>query len=414
MDDPFIYGLIIISLLVFALLKSAFNSINWLQLELDKKHESYYSKILYWISKKPIKFELCINIYYYSLLIVLITFLYNKFILLEYGLAINILFVLFSGIIAIPLILLIPSSFGDYFSNKIINAFALALVIIYIPISPFIYLYCFIANIAVNKSLKANNIDQIKDSFNREDLNNLVDFNEKHTSKLNKDSGIKLFRNALEFSQIKIRECMMPRTEIIAVEINDPITEIKAKFIESGLTRILVYKDSIDNVIGFIKSKSVFFTDSEILKNIKTLPIFPESMSASKLLRYFTRTGQNIALVVDEFGGTSGIITIEDILEEIFGEINDEHDLESLYMKKLSDSDYLFSGRIEVDFINEQYGLNLPTSEEYETLGGLILNHTENISKANDRIKIDQFEFTILKVSETRLELIKAKIETDN
>jgi len=414
MDDPFIYGLIILSLFVFAILKSAFNSINWLQLELDKKHESYYSKILLWISKKPTEFELCINIYYYSNLIILLLTLYFSLTKFDYIPIINILFIIIVGIVVLPVFLIIPTSLGDYFSNKIINSFALAIIIIYIPVAPLIYLFCYITNITINKSLNSKNPDLIKDSFNKDDLNNLVNINAKHTSKLNKDSGIKLFQNALEFTEIKIRECMMPRTEIIAIEIDDPILDIKTKFIESGLTRILVYKDSIDNVIGFIKSRTVFFSDSDITKNIKTLPIFPESMSASKLLRFFTRTGQNIALVVDEFGGTSGIITIEDILEEIFGEINDEHDLENFYEKKLSESDFIFSGRIEIDYINDQYNLNFPTSEEYETLGGFILNHTENIPNANNRIKIENFLFTILKVTETRLELIKVEIETEN
>ncbi len=415
MNDPFINGLLVISFLVFALLKFSFNSINRLQLELDKKNDEYYFKILNWISRNTIEFEVCINIYYYTNLIVLIIFLRSSVTSALGSTAIfNIVFVISTGIFIIPAILILPSALGEYFSNKIIKKSAFALIIIFIPLFPITYFFCLMSNIIIRLLLKDNLKSSDKGSFNKDDLNYLVTSSQNHTLNNNADSEIKLFQNALEFSEVKIRECMIPRTEIIAVEIDDAKADLKDKFISTGLSKIVIYRDSIDRVIGYVRSKSLFFSDPDISKNIKSLPIYPESMPANKLLRIFIRTGQNIALVVDEFGGTSGIITIEDILEEIFGEIKDEHDSEDLYEKKLAELDYVFSGRQEIDYINEKYNLNIPESDEYETLAGFILYHTENIPKINDQITIQSFRFNILKVTETRLELIKLGIIKEN
>jgi CBS domain containing-hemolysin-like protein len=250
--------------------------------------------------------------------------------------------------------------------------------------------------------------------FNKEDLNNLVNEHTNEFSDKEQNSEIRLFKNTLQFSKTKIRECMVPRTEIIAIELNESKEELKKKFIKTGLTKIVAYKDTIDNIVGFIKSKSIFFFENTLDHSIKTLPIFPESMSASKLLRFFIATGQNMAVVVDEFGGTSGLITTEDILEEIFGEISDEHDSDDLYEKQLTQTEFIFSGRIEIDHINEKYELNFPVDDEYETIAGYILHHTEHIPNTNEVIHIGYFTFKILKVSETRLELLKLEIKPQN
>ncbi|MCG8411355.1 MAG: hemolysin family protein [Bacteroidales bacterium] len=405
MDDPFIYGLLIISFLVFSLLKSAFSSINLLQLELDKKQRSYYSKILYWISKRTELFEICINLYYYLNISVLLLISINLIDNDKLSLYIPILIIVTS--IGIPFIVITPKSLGTIFSNKIINISAIILIILFIIISPITYFSCFIIKIfARNESIPKRK--KPKESFSKDDLSDLVN------NFSDNNSELKLFQNTLEFSETRIRECMIPRTEIISFEITEQIKELKQKFIDSGFTKIIIYRDSIDNVIGYIKSKSIFFSNSELHQKIKTLPIFPESMSASKLLRFFISTGQNIALVVDEFGGTSGIITTEDILEEIFGEITDEHDTEKLYERKLTSKDYILSARIKIDYLNNKYQLNIPENEEYETLAGYIIYHTENIPHINNIIKIENFLIKILKVTKTRLELIKLEIQTGN
>ena len=415
MDDPFLYGLLFILLLIFLIFKSAFSAINPLLLELDKKKQNYHFRILSFISKKIIEFSIAINICYFIVLTILIILLKNDFLVISKTfspLLYTLFFIISVGLIIFPAIIAIPKTIGEYFSNDIINISAIPLMVIYVIFFPFTKLVLLLSNapfrIIYNQEI---NLDQ-ELHFDKDDLNKLVTESQKHVAANEEvDAEIKLFKNALEFSEIKIRECMIPRTEITAVELNDVEKEIKDKFISSGYSKILIYRDSIENIIGYIKSKSLFFS-AELKKNIKHIKYFPESMPANKLLRYFIRTGQNIAVVVDEFGGTSGIITIEDILEEIFGEIQDEHDTEDLYEKKLSESDYILSGRFEIDYLNEKYNLNIPESDEYETIAGFILYHTESLPRINDKITIENFNFNILKVSDTRVDLVKLEISS--
>lgn len=413
MDDPFLYGLLILLLLLFLILKSAFSAINPLQLEVDKKKHRYHFRILHFISQKIIEFSVVVNICYFITLALLIYFAKNDlyFISNVNTILYLIIFVVSIGLLVFPVISILPKTIGEYFSNNIINALAIPLIVIYILFFPIIKIILFLSNapfkILYNEDIT---LDQ-KLHFNKDDLNKFVSDSEKHTSNNEDvDAEVKLFKNALEFSEIKIRECMIPRTEIVAVELSQVETEIREKFVTSGHSKVLVYRNSIENIIGYIKSKSLFYYDDNLKQNIKSISYFPESMPANKLLRYFIRSGHNIAVVVDEFGGTSGIITIEDILEEIFGEIQDEHDNEDLYEKKLTEHDYIFSGRIEIDYLNEKYNLKIPESEEYETIAGFILFHTESLPNINDQITIENFKIGILKVSNTRLELVKLEI----
>lgn len=414
MDDPFLYGLLFLLLLLFLILKSAFSAINPLQLEVDKKKHNYHFRILHFISKKITEFSVVVSICYFITLALLIYFAKQD--LQAVSNTLNtalylLLFVVSIGLLIFPVIIILPKTIGEYFSNNIINAFAIPLIVIYIIFFPFIKVILFLSNapfkILYNEDLKLNQ----KLHFNKDDLNKFVSDNQKHTAKNEDiDAEVKLFKNALEFSEVKIRECMIPRTEIVAVELNQIEKEIREKFISSGHSKVLIYRESIENIIGYIKSKSLFYREDNIRKNIKNIKYFPESMPANKLLRYFIRSGHNIAVVVDEFGGTSGIITIEDILEEIFGEIQDEHDTEYLYEKKLNECTYILSGRMEIDHLNEKYNLKIPESEEYETIAGFILFHTESLPGIKEVITIENFKISILKVSNTRLELIKLEI----
>jgi len=206
---------------------------------------------------------------------------------------------------------------------------------------------------------------------------------------------------------------MTPRTEIVSVELEDIEQELVNKFINSGFSRIIIYKDSIDNILGYIKSNNLFL-GNHLNNYIKSLAIFPETMPINKLLRYFIRTSQSLAVVVDEFGGTSGIISLEDILEEIFGEIDDEHDHDNLVERKISDSEFIFSGRLEIDYLNETFQLDIAENDEYETLAGFILYHTEKIPSKNEIIHIGRFSIKILKVSNTRVELVKVRLKEKN
>src|SRR6056297_423879 len=416
MDDPFLYGLLFFLTLFFSALKTAFNALNHLQLEVDKGKNNFYSKTLHFISKNLWDFSLAIVICYSIIFIIFIYFInYELSTLLKpfhlhytLGYWIKVFFISF---IIIPIIEILPQAFGKIFANKLINSLALIIFLIYILSYPITRILTAISSITI-KILFNDKFKKTKnEKFSIEDLNKLVIDNEDSKTNHQKvTSEIKLFKNALEFSDIKLRECMIPRTEIVAIEIDDTLDELKEKFINTGLSKILIYRDSIDNIIGYIKSKDLFTWDNNFKKYIKNLPVFPESMQANKLLRHFIRTGQQLAIVVDEFGGTSGIITIEDILEEIFGEIKDEHDVIEHYEKKLNDSHFIFSGRLEIDYINDKYDLNMPENDEYETIAGFILYHTESIPKINDQIIIENLKFSILKVTNTRVELIKLEI----
>jgi magnesium and cobalt exporter, CNNM family len=414
MDNPFIYGLLFVFFFVFQLLRSAFNSINQLQLELDKSKAGYHSSILNYISLHTQDFITTLSIFYFTLFITLVS-LSEKFFISSISERYFLVLLSYIGIIAILIfILIVIRTIGEYFSNEIINLFAVPIFLSYIIGFPITKLITFFSG-NMFKSSRKENVKTEQKTFNKEDLNKLVTDNQKHTSADEEvDSEIKLFKNALEFSEIKLRECIIPRTEIVATELNDLNEELFSLFIKTGLSKIIVYSDNIDNIIGYVTSKSLLSNHTDYRKSIKNISIFPESMHANKLLRFFIKMGQSIAVIVDEFGGTSGLITIEDILEEIFGEIKDEHDTEELYEKKLSEYDFIFSGRIEIDYVNEKYNLNWPENDEYVTIAGFILNHTEKIPTINDHIVIDQFSFNILKVSDTRIDLVKLEIIDKN
>jgi len=223
--------------------------------------------------------------------------------------------------------------------------------------------------------------------------------------------NIRIFRNALDFSSVRLRECMVPRTEIEAIEVSSSIEELKEKFIETQHSRILVYEETIDNITGYFELKDIFRNPPDIRASLRKLTIVPETMAANKLLKIFVEEKKNLALVVDEFGGTSGIVTIEDVLEEIVGDIEDEHDVNELTEKVTGKDEYIFSGRLEIDYLNEKYQLNLPEEDEYETLAGMILFFHGSIPGNNDVIKFNRFVFKVLRSSATRLELVSLRIE---
>ncbi len=204
---------------------------------------------------------------------------------------------------------------------------------------------------------------------------------------------------------------MIPRTEIEAVDCTSSLGELREKFIETQHSRILIYEDSIDNIIGYFELKDIFKNPSDIRSSIRKLSIVPETMRANKLLKVFVEEKKNVALVVDEFGGTSGMVTIEDVLEEIFGDIEDEHDVNELAEKVVSKDEYIFSGRLEIDYLNEKYHLGLPEEDDYETLAGMILYYPRSIPGNNDVIRIKNFVFKVLRTSATRLDLVSLKIE---
>ena len=248
--------------------------------------------------------------------------------------------------------------------------------------------------------------------FSKVDLDHFVNLSKQTNEEAEADHhNIKIFRNALDFSNVKLRECMVPRTEIDAIEISSSVKQLREKFIETRHSRILVYEETIDHITGYFELKDLYKNPSDIKSEIKKLTIVPESMPASKLLKLFADEKKNVALVVDEFGGTSGMVTLEDVLEEIVGDIEDEHDTNELIEKIVSDNEYIFSGRLETDYLNEKYHLNLPEKDDYETLAGMVLFFYGSIPKPEDIIRIGKIVIRVLKVTATRLDLVNLKIE---
>ncbi len=302
----------------------------------------------------------------------------------------------------------LPKTIFRLSPNTALRAFAIPVLVFYILLYPVTKLTIAISGFILHNFMRVpRNKKAQPNVFGKIDLDNLVnESNAERDQQADPEQEIKLFQNALDFSNVKLRDCMVPRTEIVAFDESVSMEELQSKFIETGLSKILIYKESTDNIIGYINSKELFKNPSDLPSMIMSLPIVPETMPANKLLQSFIKDHKSISVVVDEFGGTSGIVTMEDILEEIIGEIEDEHDTSELTEDKLNEQEYIFSARHEIDYLNEKYRLNIPELDDYETLAGLILFHYESIPKINDRIHIEGFVIRILDVSETRIELI--------
>jgi len=225
----------------------------------------------------------------------------------------------------------------------------------------------------------------------------------------NQELNTELFENALSLPTVKIRQCLVPRTEIEALPITTPISEVRKRFIDTNLSKIVVYENSIDEIVGYVHQLDLLKRPSDIQSILHPIIAVPESMSATDLITRFSKERKSIAWVVDEFGGTSGIVTMEDVLEEIFGDIKDEYDVEEFVEKQIAENEYIFSGRLEIDYLNEKYEFDFP-SDQSETLSGYIINDHETIPKLKERIIIGDYEFDILNVSDTRIEMVKVKL----
>jgi CBS domain containing-hemolysin-like protein len=306
----------------------------------------------------------------------------------------------------------IPKTLFRINPNMALNLFAIPVMFFYILFYPITSFTIFLSKNIIRKVFKTNiSEDEETQAFGKVDLDHLVQEGQE-TQTIAEDDlhDIKLFRNALDFSKVKLRECIVPRNEIEAMDISGSIEEVTQRFIETGFSRILIYKDSIDNIIGYIHSSVIFKNPQSIKSGLTNIIIVPDTMAAHKLLNLFTREHKSVAVVVDEFGGTAGMVTIEDIMEEIFGEIEDEHDDMDLEEQKISDTEYIFAGRVEIDYLNDKYDLNLPVSEDFETLNGFLLFTQESIPNYNETIRIENFHFKILEVSNTRVLKIRLTI----
>lgn len=305
----------------------------------------------------------------------------------------------------------LPKTLFKINPNLALRVCALPLFVCYVVLFPIsklasglsaVFLYLF--GVRINKEARAK-------AFGKVDLDYFVQSSiENAENEENLDAEVKIFQNALDFSNVKIRDCIVPRTEIVAVDVSASLDELKNLFIESGISKIIVYDDSIDNVIGYIHSSEMFRNPADWRNNVKDVPIVPETMAAHKLMKLFMQQKKTIAVVVDEFGGTSGIVSLEDLVEEIFGDIEDEHDNTSYVCKQIGEKEYILSARLEIEKVNEMFDLKLPESDDYLTVGGLILNSYQNFPKLHEVVTIGCYQFKIIKVTATKIELVRLKV----
>jgi len=292
--------------------------------------------------------------------------------------------------------------------NRVLQFLSIPLVIIYVLLFPLTLFTMMLSN-GVLKLFNMDN-DNSKTAFSKIDLDDYVrDLNERMEEQGELDNEMQILQNALGFSNIKARDCMIPRTDIVAYDIETTVEEIKEKFIDTGLSKILIYRDTIDNIIGYVHSFELFKKPKRIKEVLIPIAFVPEAIPAKDLLELFAKQHGNIAIVVDEFGGTSGLVTIEDVVEEIFGEIEDEHDSDELLEQKIDPLTYLFSARQDIDYLNEEYDLELEESTEYDTLGGLILHHLESIPEEGTILELEDYSMRIEEVSDRRIEIIRVK-----
>ncbi len=305
----------------------------------------------------------------------------------------------------------LPKTLFKINPNLALNVCAVPLFICYVvlyPISKFSsgvsYLFLRLFGMKVNKEASAK-------AFGKVDLDYFVQSSiDNAESEETLDTEVKIFQNALDFSAVKIRDCIVPRTEVVAVALDTSLEELKGRFVESGISKIIVYDGNIDNVVGYIHSSEMFRSPKDWRDHVKEVPIVPETMAAHKLMKLFMQQKKTIAVVVDEFGGTSGIVSLEDLVEEIFGDIEDEHDNTSYICKQIGEHEYVLSARLEIEKVNETFNLDLPESDDYLTVGGLILNQYQSFPKLHELVSVGKYQFKIIKVTATKIELVRLKV----
>ena len=295
--------------------------------------------------------------------------------------------------------------------NKFFSFFVFPAYLFYLLLWPVSRFSTLLSKILLKISGVKVDKDNDDGEFSKVDLDYLVQSSIDNASDNSQiDDEVRIFQNALDFSDTKVRDCMVPRTEICAVEKSSSLSDLKNIFIESGKSKILVYDNDIDHIIGYIHSLELFRNPNDWHNHIRSMPFVPETMSARKMMQTFLQQKKSLGVVVDEFGGTSGIISLEDIVEEIFGDIEDEHDNSNYIAQKNPDGSYLLSARLEIDKVNDLFSLDIPESEDYMTIGGFILHEYENFPKLNEVVRIGRFEFKIIKNTMTKIELVRLKV----
>ena len=399
----------------FSGMEIAFVSSNRIYLEIEKSQKGLTSKVLKTITQNPSQFIATMLLGNNVALVLYGIFMGDKILQLFFAETLltgeaSLIIIFYQTLISTGIILLtaefLPKVFFQLYANTFIKIFAVPVAIFYFLFYPITYFIIEFTDVILKRFFKTDN-DEVQLSFSKVELGNYIEEQlESFQDKENLDSEIEIFQKALDFSEVKTREAMVPRAEVVAVEEQTSIEDVKALFITTGLSKIPVYKETIDQILGYIHAFEII-KQPKVLKNI-LLPVayVPETMLVNDVLKLLTRQHKSIAVVIDEYGGTSGIVTVEDIVEELFGEIEDEHDTIAHIEKQLDENSYLFSARLEVDYLNEKYQLDLPESEFYETLGGMIAYTTGEIPEKGERIDVFSFSMKIEKVSATKIEQI--------
>ena len=306
----------------------------------------------------------------------------------------------------------LPKTLFQSNPNRLLRVFAFPAYLFYVILWPISRFATFLSGLLLRLFRVHIPKDAISGGFSKVDLDYLIQSSiDNARSNEEIENEVKIFHNALDFPDTKVRDCMVPRTEINSVDMNTcTLEELKQKFIESGNSKIIVYTDDIDHIQGYIHSSELFKNPSSWQDGIRIMPFVPETMPAQKLMQILLQQKKSLGVVVDEFGGTSGIVSLEDIVEEIFGEIEDEHDSLKYVAKQTGEHEYLLSARLEIDKVNEMFNLDLPESEEYMTVGGLILNAYRSFPKLNEIVKIEKFEFKIIKNATAKIELVQLTV----
>lgn len=415
MDHSFSVLIIVLSLIFcafFSGMEIAFLSSNRLKVELERYKGTYTGRIMGLFYNK--------QSFFIALLLLgnnvsLVLFGINAAIILDpvitaWG-VIEPGFILFIQTILSTLLVLIiseflPKALVQINPNGFLRIATTPMLVIYILLYFPTQIVMFISDLVL-RILKTDRSNPIK-VFSKIDLEHYVqDISSRLKNEQEFENEMQILQNALDFSNIKARDCMIPRTEIMAVDVEEDIAVLKKMFIDKGLSKIIVYRNNIDNIIGYVHSFEMFKQPRAIKQILLPISFVPSAIPGKELLEIFTKQSGNILVVVDEYGGTAGMLTIEDVIEEIFGEIEDEHDIEDLIEEKINDDEYLFSGRTEIDYLNEEYGLDLPDSNEYETLGGMIIHELESIPETGATIELDNKLFVIEEVSDRRIEVVR-------
>ncbi|MBT0607428.1 hemolysin family protein [Aequorivita echinoideorum] len=412
--------IIIVTMLIlsafFSGMEIAYVSSNKIHIEIEKKQNSFLAEILKKITKRPSKF-IATMLVGNNIALVIYGFFMGD-LLMEYIPLAGFSGLLVQTIISTLVILLtaefLPKVFFQIYANSLVKVFALPAYFFYIIFSLISEFIIWISDLVLKLIFKSEG-DTVQLSFSKLELGNYISEQMEIAETQDEiDSEIQIFQNALDFSEVKSREAMIPRTEVVAVDIETSPKELAKIFTETGLSKILVFKENIDDILGYVHSFELFKKPSTLKKILMPVVFVPETMLVKDVLGILSKKRKSLAVVIDEYGGTSGIITVEDIIEELFGDIEDEHDSIALIEEDLGEGVYRFSARLEVDYINETFKLDLEESENYETLGGLIVNHTEEIPEKGETVEMEDYIFTILEVSSTKIELVEVKKITED